>query len=197
MIGGMTKMPDATESPDSAVRLEAGRVAAVFSWQDDRWRHAVLIDGVPRYESLEGPEPPAADPRWPAAPVLTEVSRIDVAGSPAIGGVGRAGRSHYSLSMARHPERPDTLVVEVACRIHESPGWLGSTYRAIGADAAVRIAADAGPAPAGEPPPSLPRTVVWSYLLSPGGIGPPEIVSLEAADWRGEGSGRGATPGER
>jgi len=164
-------MPDATDSAAPAVRLEAGRVAAVFSRQDDRWRHAIFIDGVARYESLEGPEPPAADPRWPAAPVLTEVSRIDVAGSPAIGGVGRAGRSHYSLSMARHPTEPDTLVVEVACRIHESPGWLGSTYRAIGADAPVRIAADPGPAPAGEPAAALPRTVVWSYRFSPEGIG--------------------------
>lgn len=166
-----TGLPDATDSPAPAVRLEAGRVAAVFSWQDDRWRHAVFIDGAARYESLEGPEPPAADPRWPAAPVLTEVSRIDVAGSPAIGAVGRAGRSHYSLSMARHPNEPDTLVVEVACRIHEPPGWLGSTYRVVGADARVRIAADAGRDPTGELPAALPRTVVWSYRLSPEGIG--------------------------
>ena len=106
----------------------------------------------------------AADPRWPASPVLTEVSLVGAAGRPAIVGLGLAGRSHFSVSVAAHPDRPDTLLFEVACRIQEPPGWLGSTYRA--ADGG---SVQAAPQAVGT---DLPRTVQWSYAVGPGGVVP-------------------------
>lgn len=144
--------------------LAAGAVAVAFERSGDRWRHVVTLAGGLLLESIEGPADPAADPRWPASPVLTEVSVVDAAGRPAILGLGLAGRSHFSVSIAAHPDRPDTLLFEVACRIQEPPGWLGSTYRATdgGLVRAVPVAADA----------DLPRTVQWAYTVGPAGLAP-------------------------
>lgn len=176
----VTRMPDATGGPAPAVRLEAGRLEVVFLRTGDRWGHRVLVDGAPRFVSEEGPTA-TGDDRWPVSPVLTEVALVAAAGGPAVVGVGRAGRSHFSLSITRHPTIPDAVVVEAACRIHEPPGWLGSTYRPPEAPpaAAPASATPAGgtpgeglirvPAPPGATAP-LPRTVTWSYLISPAGI---------------------------
>lgn len=136
-----------------------------FEWAGDRWRHRVLKGDVVLLESMEGPLHPGGDPRWPASPVLTEVSEVDAGGRKALVGVGLAGRSHFSASITADRGQPETLVFELACRIQEAPSWLGSTYRMAGAgDAAARIPAHA--APTG----SLPRTVTWTYAIGPGGI---------------------------
>ena len=148
----------------AAVRLRAGATEVVFLREHDRWRHIVTVAGCARLESVEGPENAAADPRWPASPVLTEVSLVGAAGRPAIVGLGLAGRSHFSVSVAAHPDRPDTLLFEVACRIQEPPGWLGSTYRA--ADGG---SVQAAPQAVGT---DLPRTVQWSYAVGPDGVVP-------------------------
>lgn len=117
------------------------------------------------WDSLEGPGPPAADPRWPTAPVLVELSRIVTAAaaerSPLVG-VGLAGRSHFSASIAPDPRTDDTVRFEIACRLHEPPVWLGSTYRVGGRTVRLSAPIDAAP---------LPRTVVWSYSIGPRGIG--------------------------
>ena len=147
-------------------RLQAGRTELVFDWRDDRWGHRVSVGGRPLADSVEGVAAPAEDPRWPASPVLVEVSTVTIGGHPALVGVGLAGRSHFSASIAPHPELPDTLLFEIACRIQEPPGWLGSTYR-VDAEPAAVTAASPRPAPAGG---ELPRTVQWSYAIGPGGI---------------------------
>jgi len=56
---------------------------------------------------------------------------------------------------------PDAIRFEIACRLNESPGWLGSTYRT--ADGLVQLTA-------GDDSTSLPRTVVWAYSIGPQGI---------------------------
>jgi hypothetical protein len=118
-------------------------------------------------ESLEGPAAPGGDPRWPASPVFTEVSRMDVAGRPAILGVGCAGRSHFSASITIHPTLPDTLLFEIACRLHEPPGPLGSTYaRTDGSTVRGEPADDESTGP------GLPRTVEWRYTIGPAGLEP-------------------------
>jgi hypothetical protein len=145
------------------LHLTAGSTVVEFTWDLDRWRHEVTTPAG-RWTSLEGAE--RGDPRWPDSPVLVEVSRVELAGGPVILGVGLAGRSHFSLSVAVDPDRADTLLFEAACRIQESAHWLGSSYTAPG-DAVVRFAAE---------PARPPATVTWGYRIGPGGgqrFGPP------------------------
>jgi hypothetical protein len=161
------------QAADGSWRIEHGRVAVTFVREDDRWGHVVAVDGIVVARSVEGPWPPGGDDRWPASPVITEVLEVATANGPALAGVGRVGRSHVSACVAADPHQPDTLLVEIACRIHDGPGWLGSTYRlttagpaAHGAGAMLRITAPA------EPAAGLPRTVSWTYTIDPTGIGP-------------------------
>ena len=149
--------------------LRVGRVAVVFTWHGDRWRHVIDIDGRPFASSLEHTDD-GRDREWPASPPLVEVSRAETPGGPAVLAVGLAGRSHYSASIAPHPTSPDSVLFEIACRIKEPAAWLGSTY-AIGG-AAMRVAAASVAA-------GYPATVRWSYAAGPDGIRavPPATVS--------------------
>jgi len=165
-------------APRQPVAIAAGAARVTFVWRADRWCHDVTLPAEPTaaaaaattWRSLDGPWPADGDPRWPASPALVELSWVDAAdggspptsarGGPAILGVGMAGRSHYSASVVRDPLVADAVRFEIACRLHDGPGWVGSTYRE--GPRIVRVEADA----AG----GLPRTVVWSYSLGPGGI---------------------------
>jgi len=164
--------PSDTRPPISRppVRLDAGGLAVVFTWSGDRWTHRVTTAGAAEdavWASLDGPWPPTGgDPRWPASPVLVELSRVALpgtatAGGQAIVGVGLAGRSHFSASIAPDPTVTDGIRFEIACRLHEPPDWLGSTYR-VGRQLMQVTATDAGGL--------LPRTVVWAYSIGPQGI---------------------------
>ena len=167
--------PHDTRSPTSRppVQLHAGRAAAVFTWTGDRWAHRISTGETDIWTSLDGPCSPANDPRWPASPVLVELSRVsvprervrvprgDAAGDQAIVGVGLAGRSHFSASIAPDPHVADTIRFEIACRLHEPPGWIGSTYRQ--GDHLFRLT------PLDDST-ALPRTVVWAYSIGPQGI---------------------------
>ncbi len=147
-----------------ALRLTAGSTVVEFNWDRDRWRHEVL-SAAGRWTSLEGAGE-RGDDRWPASPVLVEVSLVELADGPAILGVGLAGRSHFSLSVAACPAHGDTLLFEAACRIQEPAAWLGSSYTAPHGGV-VRFAA---------PPARPPATVTWGYRIGPGGgaeCGPP------------------------
>jgi hypothetical protein len=149
----------------TAVRLRAGATEIVFLRAHDRWRHVVALANGSQLESVEGPRNIAADPRWPASPALTDVSLVGAAGRPAVVGLGLAGRSHFSVSVAAHPDRPDTLLFEVACRIQEPPGPLGSTYTRTDGST-VQVAPAAAPATVS----ALPRTVEWQYTIGPAGL---------------------------
>lgn len=143
------------------VTLATGSLEIVFEWSGDRWRHRIAHHGLPIAESVEGPEPDG-DPRWPPGPAFQEVTPADAATGRVVLAVGAAGRSHFSASFAADPGVPDTVLVDVACRIQEGPGWLGTTYR-LGSGAVVRVAAAGGPPP---------RTVRWSYRVGPRGVFP-------------------------
>ena len=143
--------------------ITIGDTTIAFDWQSDRWGHRVTIDGRLVAESVEGPDSGAGDPRWPASPVLTEVTPATAGGRPAIVGVGLAGRSHFSASFAPHPTLADTVLVEIACRVQEPPVWLGSTYRAADGRLVRMVASHTA---AG----GLPRTIQWSYLCGSRGI---------------------------
>jgi hypothetical protein len=121
--------------------LTAGCLRLSFTWERDRFRHALSLvdrsrDGTPGtllITSLEG-EP---DELWPASPVLQELhveSRSDERTVALL--VGRAGRSHWSLSVLADSRRHE-LEFEAACRCVGQPTWLGSAYLAAGGVAAV------------------------------------------------------------
>ena len=163
--------PHDVQPPTSrpTVRLAAGPTTVILNWCGDRWTHRITIAGSEAsadWTSLDGPFGPGNDPRWPASPVLVELSRVAVAGgtgdtSEAIGGVGLAGRSHFSASIAVDPRDARTLRFEIACRLHEPPGWLGSTYRQN--NRLFRLTPMDGST-------TLPRTVVWAYSIGPEGL---------------------------
>jgi hypothetical protein len=160
--------PHDTRPPTSRppVQLQAGRTTAVFTWTVDRWVHRITTGEADIWTSLDGPCAPANDPRWPASPVLVELSRVsvprgDAADGQAIVGVGLAGRSHFSASIAPDPHVADAIRFEIACRLHEPPGWIGSTYRQ--GDRLFRLT------PLDDST-ALPRTVVWAYSIGPQGI---------------------------
>ena len=169
-------MADMTHPPHARgsrmpVELAAGACAAACVWQEDRWTHCVDGQNSSQagsqsgrqsgWQSVEGPWPHDGDPRWPASPVLVELSRVQAAGGPAIVGVGLAGRTHFSASIAPDARCPDAIRFEIAARLHEASGWLGSTYRSGGQLLRI-VATDEGT--------SLPRTVSWSYSIGPQGI---------------------------
>ena len=142
------------------MRLESGRTAVVFRWRGDRWRHTVTFAGESLAESVEGTAD-GGDARWPASPPLVELSAINLQGGPALLAVGLAGRSHFSASVRPHPERADTLLFEIACRVKERPSWLGSTY------ATGSVTESVAPPDAAT---GFPATVQWAYSIGPEGI---------------------------
>lgn len=132
-----------------------------FVWCDDRWVHEVVQADGTCWRSIEGSAAAAGDPRWPPSPVLVELSWLGRSPGPAILGVGLAGRSHFSASVGPDPDHRDRLRFDIACRVNEPPGWLGSTYR--GPQGVVRVA----PGPVAARPPT---TVQWGYWFTPTGI---------------------------
>ena len=160
--------PHDVQSPTSRppVQLATGPTAAVFTWNGDRWAHRITTGEATIWTSLDGPCPPANDPRWPASPVLVELSRVsvprgDAAVSQAIVGVGLAGRSHFSASIASDPHDAGVIRFEIACRLHDPPVWIGSTYRQ--GDRLFRLT------PLDDST-TLPRTGVWAYSIGPTGM---------------------------
>ena len=142
------------------MRLESGRTAVVFRWRGDRWRHTVTFAGESLAESVEGTAD-GGDARWPVSPPLVELTAINLQGGPALLAVGLAGRSHFSASVRPHPERADTLLFEIACRVKERPSWLGSTY------ATGSVTESVAPPDAAT---GFPATVQWAYSIGPEGI---------------------------
>lgn len=145
------------------VSLTLGRTALRFSWQDDRWVHEILLPDGTRWHSVEGASAAGGDPRWPASPVLVELSRLEGPHGPALVGVGLAGRSHFSASVGPDPLHADRIRFECACRVAEPPEWLGSTYAGPGGVVRVVPAGAAGRPPA---------TVQWGYGVGPEGVLP-------------------------
>jgi len=147
--------------PHAPLTLVIGSVEVTFTWAGDRWTHRVTTGAGGTWQSVEGPRAEDGDPRWPASPVLVELSRLATAGGPAILGVGLAGRSHFSASIGPDPEHPDRIRFEIACRFNEPPVWLGTTYRGPAGIVSVRPRIES-PAP--------PATVQWGYAFGPAGL---------------------------
>jgi len=145
------------------VSLAIGSTRVRFIWRHDRWAHEILFPDGTAWQSLEGPVAGGGDPRWPASPVLVELSRLDRPTGAALLGVGLAGRSHFSASVGPDPVQSDCIRFEIACRVVDAPPWLGSTY--VGPRGIVRIAPHAA---AIQPP----ATLQWGYAIAPQGLLP-------------------------
>jgi hypothetical protein len=103
------------------------RVRLCFVWSGDRYAHRLEVtdDGQEQFcfESLEG----APGEAWPPSPALQQLSfQPGVSGGQCALLVGMAGKSHWSLSVETHES---SFVFDVACRVQQSPEWLGSSYR--------------------------------------------------------------------
>lgn len=153
----MTTRNDVSE----AIELTAGATLVVFTWSGDRWEQEVRLADGSVWRSVEGPAGEARDPRWPASPPVVELSLVRTAAEPVLLGVGKAGRSHFSLSVSACQAEPDTLVFDLACRIQEPAVWLGSTY-ATAAGETCRLRAELGNA--------APATIRWAYTAGPAGF---------------------------
>jgi len=156
-------------------RLRLDAIEVVFRWTGDRWAHRVICHGdrhAAAWESVEGD----GSESWPASPAVTELAPAP--GTGAIVGVGRAGRSHFSVcfrltSTGDDASRADEMVVEAACRIQETPAWLGSTYVDAAGSPVHIAAATAGP--------RLPQTVTWSYRIGRQGLRPSAATTTDPA----------------
>lgn len=129
-------------------QITAGRLRAVFFRADDRVRHEVqradadVASGLePHWKvvarSVEGDE----SQDWPASPPLRDV-HIETHGAQVVAlAVGMAGKSHWSASIVADPAQ-ETITFDFACRVKESPVWLGSRYTAM--DPSVTLTVTAG-----------------------------------------------------
>ncbi|MCA9189347.1 MAG: hypothetical protein R3E01_21530 [Pirellulaceae bacterium] len=111
-------------------------ITVEFSRNGDRFAHRVnwrSTEGIVStlLKSAEGDDSQA----WPPSPPLQQCHPQELPhGLRTIMGVGRAGRSHWSLVVEAHPDNVtdwtstgSQLVFDVACRCPQE-GWLGSTY---------------------------------------------------------------------
>lgn len=121
-----------------AETIDVGRWRLEFLWLGDRFAHTLArrapagLDDEPRplWASVEG----APDLAWPPSPALQYLHRESRPGGVEVALlVGQAGKSHWSLSIALDPD-PDSVTWEVACRVHDEPTWLGSSYRSTSSD---------------------------------------------------------------
>lgn len=111
------------------ISLEAGSLCIEFRRVADRYSHQIYAgQGGQRRLVLESIEGGGNDP-WPPSPPLQELHiERQADGRKVALLVGRAGRSHWSLSVEPFENR---LVLDAACRLSADAAWLGSSYRAV------------------------------------------------------------------
>ena len=110
---------------DTQIDLLDSRGNGLFvscDWENDRFVHTVGIIAdttrIPLLRSREG----LPDETWPSSPPLQQVSKQLVDQSPALLGLGMAGKSHYSTSfLLSDPSEKNELqlIVESACSIND------------------------------------------------------------------------------
>jgi hypothetical protein len=118
-----------------ALAIEGAGLRVVFRRLGDRFAHRVeLVEGSHSTSILESLEGEPDDP-WPPSPPLQELHFEDrPAGRRLALLVGRAGASHWSLSVEWDPHSA-RFSFDVACRVRSAPERLGSRYRLPGAAA--------------------------------------------------------------
>ncbi len=124
--------------------IECGDLRVVIRWRGDRYGHTVerRIGGqwMPLLESVEGIAEIRDD--WPPSPVLQSLHFEQRPNGPVALLVGHAGSSHWSVSTETDTNNA-ALIVDAACRITQRPGYMGSSYRLLQADANYWISLEA------------------------------------------------------
>jgi len=101
-------------------------------WQrdEDRYGHGIEYVAGPQASICLRSELGRDRDPWPASPPLQQCSLEPAAHGRQMGlAVGMAGKSHWSQSVETDPTAL-SLTFDVACRVHQPPLWLGSSYRA-------------------------------------------------------------------
>jgi len=97
-------------------------------WDNDRFVHTIGVISNATQTALLRSREGLPDESWPSSPPLQQVSKQLVDQSPALLGLGMAGKSHYStsflLSEPSEPSEPNKknelqLLVESACSIND------------------------------------------------------------------------------
>lgn len=121
---------------------------------------------------------------WPASPPIQELSLESIGGKDVLLGVGRAGKSHWSVSIeTTEVDSAPAIHFDFACRCPEPPQWLGTTYQTGPSDTDDSVMDHALRATCGEDamltriapgqikieplnhPPKWPGTVRWRYTI--------------------------------
>ncbi len=108
---------------DLTITSSVGNIdfTTTFRKRQDRFDHSISIatrDALIELRAAATEQPSA----WPPNPPIQNVTV-----NGALLGTGMAGNSFWSLAVSPLPH--GGLLFDVACRVKESPQWLGSTYR--------------------------------------------------------------------
>jgi hypothetical protein len=100
----------------------------VFERKADRYEHRIIYSKPDGSNGTLASREGRPDESWPPSPALQSLNletRPD--GKQTIMLVGMAGRSHWSMSVEADLAQ-NRLAFDIACRMHEPPVWLGSSY---------------------------------------------------------------------
>jgi hypothetical protein len=145
----MNKERAAADRELSALNSSGVGLRVRFVWRVDRFGHQIeAVDGpITRIilESIEGDQ----ESHWPPSPPLQTVNISWIASDTQHGHVamlmGAAGKNQWSMCVSVrdgdndviHETAGTELFFDVACRIHEEPEFLGSTYSTLQREIAV------------------------------------------------------------
>jgi len=114
----------------SSIGSDGSLLQVDFYLNADRFEHAIKrlsADGTCRASWTSVLQ--SDSPDWPASPPIQELSRESIAGRDVLLGVGRAGKSHWSISIETASlDSEPSLIFDIACRCTAPPIWLGSNY---------------------------------------------------------------------
>ena len=112
----------------SGASLGTDVLRVVFERKGDRYEHRIIYSKPDGSSGILASQEGRPDESWPPSPALQSLNletRPD--GNQTIMLVGMAGRSHWSMSVEADLTQ-NRLAFDIACRVHEPPVWLGSTY---------------------------------------------------------------------
>jgi hypothetical protein len=123
--------PDTDTAVLDARRPDGRGLRIHFSWQEDRYGHEIAYVDDQTTDTLLVTESGSAQAHWPVSPPLQQISWLESPHQRRVALlVGMAGKSHWSLSVEAD-QKEARLSLDVACRFHRLPPWLGSTYRCL------------------------------------------------------------------